>query len=452
MFNRRGIFSRSLICSFGFFVFMCFIFPFSVFAALHEGSTTDCDRWLTGWDEACLMDKLKTDFNITSADVIDTELLQYVQTNRANIIALLTKIDHGKRVESFVQTTSNEFFESDTDFIDLLDNAYVGFWGNVVDVLSILQESTVLAVCSETLGTLDTVISGIKAYRIGVNNLTAYDTRQIFFEYRSFRDSQMSSATAWSELYLVYEPVMLSLAVANGLPIGTDPEKALANELLRQKFEIAYDAYRQVRYADDSDGLRTGQGRAIARLATHQLIVDNIDVTPRSMTVGNSVTVSYTVSNIGGPGLQQVELWRAPVADAIIGTWTQIGQPVLLTGEGPTTGSFSDTPPNVGSYAYGIHVLNNDDQMTTEREPITVSVNPPLGLTDLVINGPSTVNENSSTALTATATWDDGSQTTVTPIWSVVSPYAIVTPEGLLDTTEVSANQVVKVNATLYVA
>ena len=71
-------------------------------------------------------------------------------------------------------------------------------------------------------------------------------------------------------------------------------------------------------------------------------------------------------------------------------------------------------------------------------------------LTALTIIGPASMNENASVVCSATATWDDGSTTTVTPIWSV-SPatYATInSANGLLTTRSVSTNQSVTVTAS----
>ncbi len=69
-------------------------------------------------------------------------------------------------------------------------------------------------------------------------------------------------------------------------------------------------------------------------------------------------------------------------------------------------------------------------------------------LSSLAITGPSSVNENSSATYAATATWSDGTTTSVTPVWSENSSYASISAGGVLTATAVTANQAVTVTAS----
>ncbi len=70
-------------------------------------------------------------------------------------------------------------------------------------------------------------------------------------------------------------------------------------------------------------------------------------------------------------------------------------------------------------------------------------------LNGIAINGASSVNESATATYTATATWSDGTSTTVTPTWSV-SPvtYANVSASGVLTTLAVTSNQSVTLTAS----
>ncbi|MCK4733142.1 MAG: hypothetical protein KAT65_11860 [Methanophagales archaeon] len=46
-----------------------------------------------------------------------------------------------------------------------------------------------------------------------------------------------------------------------------------------------------------------------------QPVVEFFDVFPHSVTLGEEFTISYTVSDTGGSGLKQVELWRKDTED-----------------------------------------------------------------------------------------------------------------------------------------
>jgi hypothetical protein len=97
------------------------------------------------------------------------------------------------------------------------------------------------------------------------------------------------------------------------------------------------------------------------------------------VTQGSAVQVQWTVSDVGGPGLKQVELWRAPDVNGHPGTWVEIGSPTSLSGNGPTSGSFSDVAGS-GTWWYGIHVVDVDGVCTTEHDaglgPRSVVVTP----------------------------------------------------------------------------
>ena len=69
-------------------------------------------------------------------------------------------------------------------------------------------------------------------------------------------------------------------------------------------------------------------------------------------------------------------------------------------------------------------------------------------LDDLTINGATSVNENSTATYTATASWSDGTTSTVMPTWSENSAYATISSDGVLTTIPVSGNQVVTITAS----
>ena len=72
-----------------------------------------------------------------------------------------------------------------------------------------------------------------------------------------------------------------------------------------------------------------------------------------------------------------------------------------------------------------------------------------LTVTGLTISsGPASINEGGSATYGATATWSDGSTTTVTPVWSVTpTTYAGIGTGGLLTTLAVPSNQTVTITA-----
>jgi WD40 repeat protein/lysophospholipase L1-like esterase len=95
--------------------------------------------------------------------------------------------------------------------------------------------------------------------------------------------------------------------------------------------------------------------------------VQAFDVSSRSLTSGESLEITYTVSD-NGSGLKQVELWRKDEQS----DWQEIKPPNALAGEnGPISGSFTDSPSVPGKYWYGVHVVDNAGNWNDENNSNT---------------------------------------------------------------------------------
>ena len=102
-------------------------------------------------------------------------------------------------------------------------------------------------------------------------------------------------------------------------------------------------------------------------------IVEFFHVSPGSVTLGEEFTITYIVSDSGGFGLKQTELWRANDVGGIP-DWDGTENPVQMTalpGYGSYTGGFYDAPPAVGTYWYGLHVVDNAGEWNDERNSRT---------------------------------------------------------------------------------
>ena len=129
-----------------------------------------------------------------------------------------------------------------------------------------------------------------------------------------------------------------------------------------------------VNYYAPYQGQLDGDLYAIEAGDTIQPTVDNFSVTPASVVAGESVTISYKVSDTGGSGLNRVELWRTDDTDAS-------GNPIWhsddevkrtpISGNGPVSDVFTDSPSSVGSYWYGIHVVDNAGKWNDEQNSRT---------------------------------------------------------------------------------
>ncbi|MBM4033732.1 MAG: carboxypeptidase regulatory-like domain-containing protein, partial [Planctomycetes bacterium] len=82
------------------------------------------------------------------------------------------------------------------------------------------------------------------------------------------------------------------------------------------------------------------------------------NVSPSSASVGTAISIAYTARDTGS-GLKTAQLWRArDTGYGVPGTFEQVGPTVDISvgGNGPYNGSFSDTPPLVGVWWYGVHI------------------------------------------------------------------------------------------------
>ena len=142
--------------------------------------------------------------------------------------------------------------------------------------------------------------------------------------------------------------------------------------------------------------------------------VDAFSVTHDSVTQGDSFTISYTVSDTGGSGLKQVELWRAidVGGEPDWGTFPVDNpkQTTPLSGQSSYSGSFSDAPPSVGIYWYGLHVVDNAELWSVVPDPpgpIDVEVTQPIQAPQVTTNAATLVEETTAT-LNAVITNDGG--------------------------------------------
>lgn len=97
--------------------------------------------------------------------------------------------------------------------------------------------------------------------------------------------------------------------------------------------------------------------------------VDTFNVSPSSVSLGGSFTISYSVSD--DIGLQQTELWRANDVGGAP-DWEGTDNPIittLLSGQTSYSGSFFDAPPLTGTYWYGMHVVDTSWQWSVEPDP-----------------------------------------------------------------------------------
>ena len=180
-----------------------------------------------------------------------------------------------------------------------------------------------------------------------------------------------------------------------------------------------------------------------ATCSTTPPTISAFDVNPSAINMGQSVTISYTVSDSGGSGLKQIQLRRANIDGSDLDqSWVPIGNPAFLNGSGPYSSTFVDSPSDAGNYWYGLYVSNNAGKSVTERLagflPIEVTVAQMPSATQTATNTPTnspsqtpTRTSIPSSTPTSTPTNTSTSTPTRTPsptITSTSAPSATFTP------------------------
>jgi len=93
--------------------------------------------------------------------------------------------------------------------------------------------------------------------------------------------------------------------------------------------------------------------------------VTSFSVSSTSIKQGETVTISYSVSD--DVGLKQVELWREDITAGVL------FRPIktVSISDKSYTGSFSDTPSAPGTYRYGLHAVDTNNEWNCERNSQT---------------------------------------------------------------------------------
>jgi len=133
--------------------------------------------------------------------------------------------------------------------------------------------------------------------------------------------------------------------------------------------------------------------------------VSSLSVTPSSVTLGSSFTISYSVSDSGGSGLNRVELWRANDSGGSPVSWGEVKR--TSASGNSYSGSFTDAPSSVGFYWYGIHVVDNAGNWAPESSPVKVTVTAPtlyVSLEATPSSGTAPLNVSLKATVSGTAT------------------------------------------------
>lgn len=132
-------------------------------------------------------------------------------------------------------------------------------------------------------------------------------------------------------------------------------------------------------------------------------------ISQSSATLGQAFAISYTVSDSGGSGLKQVVLRRTSGDGTANDPGWQDIQTATVSGNGPVSSSFSDTPPSTGTYWYGMAAYDNMNNKQDERG---AGLSPLQGTVTSPVQQPAIASPTPSTTLTASSVtfqWSSGS-------------------------------------------
>jgi len=137
--------------------------------------------------------------------------------------------------------------------------------------------------------------------------------------------------------------------------------------------------------------------------------------------------------------LTTVQAQASAAADTLTYQWYKDGKAI----SGATASSYtikSVKASDAGKYT--VKVSNSAGSVTSSAATLTVNV--PVTLSSITINGSSSVNVGSTATYTCTATYSKGTPETVTPTWSISSGtnYASISSKGILKGKEVGTAEV----------
>ena len=135
-------------------------------------------------------------------------------------------------------------------------------------------------------------------------------------------------------------------------------------------------------------------------------------------------------------------------------SWVQTGGPAVVLSDAAAIQPTATAPDvNNDGVVLTFQLTVTDDAGAQSRDTCSVTINrveEPVVLLSLSIDGPAEVSENTTTELTATAGFSDGSTLSVTDSvsWRDDSPYASVTDDGLLVALDVDADEFVTITGS----
>ena len=233
-----------------------------------------------------LLNKLRQPayLNISRSVVSDQQLLPYVRQHQNEINALLAKIDYGRDIKAFLNTSAltltNDNERQFINYIRKLSNAnkLLSFMNSIVQILTLPNDIVALSLVSDFTGVISNTVTVIQIYENVYKRLlrlvTAFDTRNLLNDYFAGRCGGTSSPTScpeasqynkdavWQEFVQTFGDKITPVFVAQRSVTSDARQSAV-----KTWFENAFVAYRLVGFLD-SDQIRSDYGITIVHLAT----------------------------------------------------------------------------------------------------------------------------------------------------------------------------------------
>jgi len=155
---------------------------------------------------------------------------------------------------------------------------------------------------------------------------------------------------------------------------------------------------------------------------------------------------SFTVTNTGTASMA----WTASKTQSWV-TLSSAGGTLAAGATATVTATIGSGANSLAAGSYGdtVTFTNTSNGTGNATRSIGLTINAgSVSLSSIAITGLTSVNEGATATYTATATWSDGSTTTVTPAWSVTSGPAMISGAGVLTASAVTATAPAVINAS----
>ena len=186
--------------------------------------------------------------------------------------------------------------------------------------------------------------------------------------------------------------------------------------------------------------LNTGEESALS--PAHSWVVPI--VTPPAVTLTGIAVSGPSSVNEGGTGTYTATAtWSDGTTTSVTPSWSENSTYATIS-----TGGVLTTSAVTSNQAATVTASYTSGGVTRTATRSVTIVNVTATLTGIAVSGPSSVNEGGTGTYTATATWSDGTTTSVTPSWGENSTYATISTGGVLTTSAVTSNQAATVTAS----